>query len=45
VMLSDGMSDPPGEATVEVAFLFDEIILSEGFAAGLKKNPAKLLPV
>jgi len=40
-MLSKGMSISPGEATVEVAFLFDEIILWEqGFAPGLKKNPS-----
>jgi len=41
-MLSHGMSILPGEATLEVAFLFDEIIpWKQGFAVGFEKNPAQ----
>jgi hypothetical protein len=41
----DGMSILPGQAILEVAFLFDEIILyKQGSVAGFKKNPTHLLP-
>jgi len=39
------MSISLGEATAEVAFLFDEIILWEQrLAAGLKMNPSPIIP-